>query len=84
LNVAEVGASAAPGDCRPAARKPRRVQESESHFLGPDVSSFIAGFGGHGVRDKEPVVVVLVVVVVVGWVSTWPGEKPLAPAARVW
>jgi hypothetical protein len=35
----------------------------------------------HGVRDKEPVVVV---VVVVGWVSTWPGEKPLAPAARVW
>jgi len=71
-----------------ATRRPNEQVEfwssCESHFLGPDVSSFIAGFGGHGVRDKEPVVVVLVVVVVVGWVSTWPGEKPLAPAARVW
>ena len=54
LNVAEVGTSAAPWDCRQAARKPRKVQESESHFSGPEVSSFIAGFGsmGFGTRNR--------------------------------
>jgi hypothetical protein len=58
-----------------------RFRRAKAIFSGPDVSSFIACFGGHGVRDKEPVVVVVFVVVVVGWVSTSPGEKLLAPAA---
>jgi hypothetical protein len=43
-----------------------------------DVRTNHCGLRRHGVRDKEPAVVV------VGWVSTWPGEKSLAPAARVW
>ena len=46
-----------------------------------DVRTNHCGLRRHGVRDKEPAVAV---VVVVGWVSTWPGEKPLAPATRVW
>jgi len=53
LNVAEVGTSDAPWDCRHAARKPRKVQKSESHFSEPDVSSFIAGFGGMGFGTRN-------------------------------